>query len=357
MALFAEAILFHSSTTKTLIDLSRYEKRKLLSNMTTNGHTRKQLLHGIHVPTPTFFEDTDEQEIDYALQRKHHEFMINSGLAGVVIAGSTGEAVTLSTAEKVRLVKETRKLAEELNKPDVQLTLGISGQCTRDVVAEAKAAAEAGADFALVITPFYFGFGMTQDSIVSFFQEVADKSPIPVLIYNWPGVTNGIEINSDIVDILGQHPNIVGIKFTCGGIAKVARVADRFKPTEFAALAGQSDWLIAALAVGGVGAITGMANFYPRLCMQLQDLFRAGKIDEARILQGNVATAEWALAKGGINGMKWAITEVLGYPPASTKPRRPYGDYTGHEKGKWTLDRLGALKSMEEKLTKGQTLG
>lgn len=324
--------------------------------MTTNGHSRKQLLPGIHVPTPTFFQDTDEQEVDYPLQRRHHRFMIESGLAGVVIAGSTGEAVTLSKEEKVRLVIETRELAEELGRPDVQITLGISGQCTRDVVAEAKAAAKAGADFVLAITPFYFGFGMTQDSIVSFFKEVADKSPVPVIIYNWPGVTNGIEINSDIVDILGQHPNIAAIKFTCGGIAKVARVADRFKPTEFAALAGQSDWLIAALAVGGAGAITGMANFYPKVCLELQDLFRAGKIDEARVLQGNVATAEWALAKGGINGMKWAITELLGYPPASAKPRRPYGDYTGNEKGAWTLERLGALKTLEEKLTKGQTL-
>ncbi|GAB7352471.1 hypothetical protein MBLNU459_g2879t1 [Dothideomycetes sp. NU459] len=326
--------------------------------MTTNGlSARTQLLPGIHVPTPTLFEDTDEQEIDYALQRKHHEFMITSGLAGIVIAGSTGEAVALTTEEKVRLVKETRKLAQDLHRPDVQLTLGVSGQCTRDVVKETKAAAEAGADFVLVITPSYFAFGLTQDSIVAFFQEVADRSPVPVIIYNWPGVTNGIEISSDIVDVLGQHPNIAAIKFTCGGIAKVARVADRFKPTEFAALAGQSDWLVAALAVGGVGAITGMANFYPRLCIQLQDLFRAGKVEEARILQGEVASAEWALAKGGINGMKWAITQVLGYPQQSSKPRRPYGDFAGNEKGSWVLERLGTLKSLEAKLAEGQTLG
>lgn len=85
------------------------------------------------------------------------------------------------------------------------------------------------------------------------------------MIYNFPGVTAGLDVNSDIVDVLGHHSNIVGVKFTCGGIAKVARVAAEFAPEDFSALAGQGDWLIPAMSVGGKGCITGLANLYPRV--------------------------------------------------------------------------------------------
>jgi len=69
---------------------------------------------------------------------------------------------------------------------------------------------------------------------------------------------------------LGAHPNIAGVKLTCGGIAKVARVTAQYKPEDFCVLAGQSDWLLPALVTGGIGAITGLANLYPRVCLTSQ---------------------------------------------------------------------------------------
>jgi dihydrodipicolinate synthase/N-acetylneuraminate lyase len=95
--------------------------------------------------------------------------------------------------------------------------------------------------------------------------QLADASPIPVLIYNFPGVSSGLDVNSEMLEKLGHHPNIVGVKLTCGGIAKVARVRSRFAPETFCALAGQSDWLLPAVSVGGTGTITGLANIYPRV--------------------------------------------------------------------------------------------
>lgn len=68
-----------------------------------------------------------------------------------------------------------------------------------------------------------------------------------------------------MLETLGAHPNIVGVKLTCGGIAKVARIRSVFAPEKFCALAGQSDWLLPAVSVGGIGAITGLANIYPRV--------------------------------------------------------------------------------------------
>jgi 4-hydroxy-2-oxoglutarate aldolase len=98
--------------------------------------------------------------------------------------------------------------------------------------------------------------------------QLADASPVPVLIYNFPGVAAGLDVNSDMLEKLGAHPNIVGVKLTCGGIAKVARVRSRFEPEKFCALAGQSDWLLPAIAVGGIGTITGLANIYPKVSVQ-----------------------------------------------------------------------------------------
>jgi dihydrodipicolinate synthase/N-acetylneuraminate lyase len=94
--------------------------------------------------------------------------------------------------------------------------------------------------------------------------QLADASPLPVLIYNFPNVVAGLDVNSDMLSRLGKHPNIVGVKLTCGGIAKVSRVRALFRPEEFCALAGQSDWLVPAMAVGGTGVITGVANLYPK---------------------------------------------------------------------------------------------
>jgi 4-hydroxy-2-oxoglutarate aldolase len=95
--------------------------------------------------------------------------------------------------------------------------------------------------------------------------KLADNSPLPILIYNFPGVAGGLDLNSDTLATLGQHPNIVGVKLTCGGIAKAARIRASFSPDVFCSLAGQSDWLLPSLTVGSTGTITGVANLYPKV--------------------------------------------------------------------------------------------
>lgn len=196
--------------------------------------------------------------------------------------------MTLTQDEKLKLIKLTRRVATEVGRPDVPITVGCSGQCTRDVIAETKLAKEAGADFILMLVPSYFHFAMTKDAIVAFFEEVlrtvstslawgslrltesrkaADASPLPVVIYNYPNVVAGLDVDSEMLHRLAKHPNIVGVKLTCGGIAKVSRIAASYTPNEFSALAGQSDWLVPALSVGGTGAITGIANLYPKVSL------------------------------------------------------------------------------------------
>lgn len=80
--------------------------------------------------------------------------------------------MTLTQDEKIKLITMTRRIATQAGRPDITITVGSSGQCTRDVIAETKAAKEAGADFVLVLVPSYFHFAMNKDSIVAFFEEV-----------------------------------------------------------------------------------------------------------------------------------------------------------------------------------------
>ena len=187
-----------------------------------------------------------------------------------MIAGSNGEAVTLSTTEKTTLVQLARKTATQLNRPDITLTLGCSGQATRHVLDECHAAAHpsTGVDFVLILVPSYYSSAMDAQSIVDFFKEVADESPLPVMVYNFPSVAGGLDVDSEMLVELSKHANISGVKLTCGSIGKVPRVVGATATKEddgFAVFSGQIDWMGPAMGVGAVGAITGMANLHPRV--------------------------------------------------------------------------------------------
>jgi dihydrodipicolinate synthase/N-acetylneuraminate lyase len=181
---------------------------------------------------------------------------------------------------------------------------------------------------------------------------LADASPIPILIYNFPNVVAGLDVNSEMLDKLARHPNIVGVKLTCGGIAKVARVAASHSPEDFSAIAGQSDWLVPALSVGGTGVITGVANLYPKACMQIYDLWKKGDLKGAQEAQLELAKAEWGFGKGGINGTKWVVAKIRGYELESSHCRRPYPKFDDAGKQEWILDVVGQLAKVEQSLVK-----
>ncbi|KAH6604055.1 hypothetical protein Trco_007501 [Trichoderma cornu-damae] len=292
--------------------------------------------------------DNGSQDVDWNLQERHLEFLVDSGLHGVVIAGTNGEAVTLTQDEKIRLLAMTRRVATQSGRPDITITLGCSGRCTREVIAETKLAKEAGADYVLVLVPSYFHFAMNKDSIVAFFEEAADASPLPIVIYNYPSVVAGLDVDSEMLNRLAKHANIVGVKLTCGGIAKVSRIAAAYSPESFSALAGQSDWLVPALSVGGTGAITGIANLYPRI----YNLFMAGMVKEATALQLELSKMEWGFAKGGINGTKWVVAKLRRYPQQSCHCRRPYPKFDNAAQQEWIVGVVGALEETEGSITK-----
>lgn len=109
---------------------------------------------------------------------------------------------------------------------------------------------------------------MTKPAIVDFFTEVSDRSPIPIAIYNFPNLLSGLDVDCDMLETLGKHENMAAVKLTCGNISKMTRVSTLFDPREFAAVSGQSDLLVAALAAGGAGCISGVVNLFPRVSRQ-----------------------------------------------------------------------------------------
>ncbi|EEU38899.1 uncharacterized protein NECHADRAFT_55688 [Fusarium vanettenii 77-13-4] len=281
---------------------------------------------GVYAASLTWFSEEEQQPINYEIQQRHLNHLIGSGLTGG--AGSNGEAVSLTAEERLKLVALTRDVATRMGRKDMPIVIGTVGHGTKDIIEQLRASKEAGADFGLVLTPSYFHFAMDASAIKQFFTEVADDSPIPILIYSWPLVTSGIEINSDIMSTLGKHPSIVGTKLTCGAIAKTVRIAAEFKQEDFCALTGFTDWLLPGLHAGAAGSISGFANLCPRACVKTYEAYKAGKFDEARTLQNAIAKPEWDITKSGINGTKWVVAKLLGYGDENCATRRPYTKFT-----------------------------
>lgn len=132
----------------------------------------------------------------------------------------------------------------------------------------------------------------------------------------------------DVLSKLAVHPNIAGVKLTCGVAGKVSCLAAKFAPSEFAVFSGQSDWLLPCLIAGGVGCVTGIGNVFPKSVSRLYALWQAGKIEEARKLQGEVALAELA-CKRGLSATKFATAYFAGplaglSKQAAFHPRKPY---------------------------------
>ena len=177
--------------------------------------------------------------------------------------------------------------------------VGCGAQSTRECIELCKEAAAAGGDYALVLPPAYYQGLFSKDTVKEFFQDVADASPIPILIYNYPGAVSGLDLNSDVIIDLAKHPNIVGCKLTCGNTGKLNRIAAATNAATvhnngsgFMCMGGSVDFTLQTLIGGGSGIIGGMANIAPRTCVKLIELYKDGKFTEAQKLQAIVARGE-----------------------------------------------------------------
>jgi len=275
-------------------------------------------LHGIYAPIATPFAGG---KIAYDKLEKNLKFWLESDLTGIVVMGSNGEFVLLSPEEKEELMRFVCGYVKR-KKPVI---VGTGAESTVETIRLSKKAAEAGAEAVLVVTPNYYKGEMTDPVLARFYRDVADASPVPVILYNMPR-NAGINISAKLAVELSNHPNIIGIKDSGGNIVQIADMI-RNAAEGFSVFAGSASYLYTTLALGGSGGTLALANVFPNECARLQTFFEAGKLKEARDLQMNLIDSNNAVtARWGIPGLKVALDMIGLYGGDPRPPLMPLGE-------------------------------
>ncbi len=270
------------------------------------------MFKGIFAPIATPFQN---DEIDFESLRFNLERYSTSRLAGLVVLGSNGEFALMDLDEKMQLVEFVRQNTAS----DKRIIAGTGCESTRETIRLTRHAASVGAEAALVITPHYYKGSMTETVLETYFQEVAEASPIPVMLYNMPG-NSGINMSSGLVKRLAKHPNIVGVKDSSGNIVQIAEIIAGVGQ-DFSVFAGSGSFLYPTLALGGVGGTLAVANILPELCVELYEAATSGEHAKAQQLQHRLLAANAAVtSRFGIPGLKQAMN-LLGY--RGGLPRHP----------------------------------
>jgi len=293
---------------------------------------------GIFTPIVTPFRSDDT--VDEGALRRNVARWMETSLTGLVVLGSNGEAPQLGDAEADRIVEIVREGVP----PNRPLIAGTGRESTRATVEATARAASRGVDAVLVRTPSFFKAQMTSDVFVRHYTDVADASPVPVLLYNVSMFT-GVNLPADAVERLASHPNIVGLKESGSDIGLITEYVTR-TPDDFTVLAGSATTFFQAMCAGCDGAILALAAILPDECRQIMQLVRAGELEPARELQRRVTP----LAKSvggtfGVAGLKAAL-DLTGYegglprPPLRPAPRDAVDIIRGQ------LDAVGLLKGL-----------
>jgi len=322
------------------------------------------LLHGIFPPITTpFYPDGN---VYYKKLESNVERYSRTPVAGIVVLGSTGEAIMLSDQER----RDVLKVAREAAAPNKVLLAGTGIESAIETLRLTEYAAELGYDVAMVRTPHYYKKQMASENILAFYRTVADHSPIPVIVYNFPQAT-GYDIPAEVMIELAEHPNLIGIKESSGDVEKVrkmvagtshvkrsATVTETFeavtprmltaaipaesgnggelvqvgalsgpketKPSSsavtvvgkmktrqkevgFQVLVGAAHKLRPSLDAGAVGAILAFACPAPTACYEIYAAWKEGDSELARLKQERIAKAAQRVGDLGVPGFKYGM--------------------------------------------------
>jgi 4-hydroxy-2-oxoglutarate aldolase len=326
------------------------------------------LLHGIFPPITTpFYPDGNiyHKKLEHNVERYSR-----TPVAGIVVLGSTGEAILLSDEERREVLKTARQAAA----PHKVLIAGTGIESAGETLRLTEYAAELGYDVAMVRTPHYYKKQMQPANMLAFYRFVADRSPLPVIIYNFPQAT-GYDIPAEVVIELANHPNLIGIKESSGDVEKVRRMVEGTRPVKrsatvtetfdavtprmlkastegngelvsiavsagdggrasspgaakpsssavsvvgglktrqkevgFQVLVGAAQKLEPSLQAGAVGAILAFADAAPTACYEIYAAWKEGNNELARLKQDRIAKAAQRLVgELGIPGLKYAL--------------------------------------------------
>ena len=348
------------------------------------------LLQGIFPPITTpYYPDGN---VYYKKLEANVERYSRTPVSGLVVLGSTGEALMLSDQEK----RDVLKTAREAAAPSKVLVAGTGIESAVETLRLTECAAELGYDVAMVRTPHYYKKQMLAANILAFYRTVADRSPLPIIIYNFPQAT-GYDIPAEVVIELAEHPNLIGIKESSGDVEKVrkmvagtahikrsapvtetfdavtprmlaaatadsnaggelvpvgalsggatvksssssvtviGRMKTRQKEVGFQVLVGAAHKLHPSLDAGAVGAILAFACPAPTACYEIYAAWKEGDAELARIKQERIAAAAQRLGDLGVPGFKHGM-DFNGYYGGPS--RLPFLPLTAHLKAEIEL--------------------
>jgi 4-hydroxy-tetrahydrodipicolinate synthase len=236
------------------------------------------------------------------------EWQISEGSNALVPCGTTGEVATLNSDEHREVIAHAVKTANGR----VPVIAGCGTYDTAASIERIRAAADVGADAALVVVPYYNK--PSQAGLAAHFTAIADASPLPIVVYNVPSRTVA-DISVETLATIARHPRIVAVKDATGNLGRVS--AQRLACGEgFCQLSGNDDMALGFNAMGGVGCISVTANVAPRLCSDFQKATREGRWDEALQLQDRLYPLHAALFTDASPApTKYALTRVrAGFP-------------------------------------------
>ncbi len=302
--------------------------------MSTEKNLHREKLSGVFAPITTPFSEEGRLLLDELAS--NIQKLNGSRLRGYLVLGTNGEFKSLSETEQRKVLETVIRASSK----DKVIMAGTGRESTNESIIASREAASMGAHFVSLIAPSFFIKKMTDQVLLHHFRLISDSSPVPVLLYNNPEVAV-LTFSTGLVGEISKHPNIVGMKDSSkGNFASYLLVAG----PDFNLLAGSANFFFEALVMGGVGGVLSIANFAPEACCSLYDLWRKGKLEEARAEQYKLmALNQKVSGRFGVAGVKAAM-DLFGF--YGGPPRAPLLPLTPDEKRKIADDLIatGFLK-------------
>jgi len=221
---------------------------------------------------------TPDETVDKQAYRRVVRYCLDGGVHGVVVLGTTGEFPAMTDAMR----QDAIETALDEVKGRVPVLIGCGDTSTRKTVAQVKAAAAYKADGVLVAMPYYYP--LDQAAVARHFQAVADASPLPVVLYNFPQMTK-TAIAPETIEKLAAHPNIIGVKDSAGDFVAMQRYLALTAGQDFAVMSGNPALGLAAYLHGAKGGIYAGCSLVPKLCADVWNAFSRGDLPAALELQ------------------------------------------------------------------------
>ena len=216
-----------------------------------------------------------DESLDEEGLKKNIRYLSNTGISGIVPCGTTGESATLTFEEHKRVVE----IAVEASK--VPVIAGTGSNNTREALELTRHAAEAGADAALLITPYYNK--PSDKGMFEHFKTIAEKCDIPIVLYNVPKRT-GIDLKPELVAKLAKVKNIVAIKEASGNLSQQSQIIEQTRGSDFVVLSGDDDLTLPTMSLGSRGVVSVVANVAPKKTVAMVNAALKGDFETARTL-------------------------------------------------------------------------